>query len=84
MKAKIVVLIFLIFVLVFAVGCVQSFRNPNPALCEEVSLQQNKDTCYHRAALTKGDDFLCSKIVNLNERDNCYMDLAVGSSQFVD
>jgi hypothetical protein len=84
MRVKIIVLISFAVLLILFSGCLQNIRAPNPELCAKVSQQQNKDTCYHRVALTKGDDLLCSKIIDPNERDNCYLDLAVGRSNFID
>lgn len=82
MKIKAIFLVSFVVLLVLFSGCFQKTRAPNPALCERISLQQNKDICYHRVAITKDDSILCSKIADLSERDNCYMDLAVGRTYY--
>ncbi len=88
MALKKIVLVLLVLALVLSSGCLQGIRSPKPELCEKISQQQNKDICYYNVALAKGDDLLCGRIVSLDERDNCYMDLAVGrssrSSGFID
>ena len=85
MVIKKIVLVSFVVLLVLFSGCLQNVRAPNPELCEKVSQQSSKDICYHRTALATGDDILCSKIVELNERDDCYIDLAVGrTSYFID
>lgn len=78
MKIKGIVLVSLVILLVLFSGCLYEARTSNPALCEKVSLQQNKDICYHEIALDKGSESLCEKIVDLNRRDRCYVDLAAG------
>ena len=76
---KIILVTLLVLALVFLSGCLQSYREPNPQLCEKVSQQQNRDSCYLNAAFAKGDEALCRKIVDLNQRDQCYTNLAVGN-----
>lgn len=76
---KIILVTLLVLALVFLSGCLQSYREPNPQLCEKVSQQQNRDSCYLNAAFAKGDEALCTKIVDLNQRDQCYTNLAVGN-----
>lgn len=86
MAAKKIFLASLAIALVFSAGCLGEFRQPNPGLCEKVYQQQNRDACYHTVALASGDGLLCGKILGLNERDQCYMDLAAGyrTSHFID
>jgi hypothetical protein len=85
MAIKGIVLVSLVVFLLLFSGCLQGGRTPNPELCEKITQQQNRDICYHRTALTNGDGSLCGKIIGVDERDNCYMDLAAGRiSAFVD
>ena len=76
---KLILVIVLVLALVFLSGCLQSYREPNPQLCEKVAQQQNRDSCYLNAAFAKGDEALCMKIIDLNQRDQCYTNLAVGN-----
>lgn len=78
MEIEGLVLILLVVSLVIFSGCLYEARTSNPALCEKVSQQQNKDICYHEIALDRGSESLCEKIVDLNRRDRCYVDLAAG------
>lgn len=83
MRAKKIFLVsFAIFALVFSSGCIQDTREPNPELCEKVLQQGNRDICYHRVALAKNDSLFCSKILDLNESDSCYMDLTDGRTNY--
>jgi len=79
MRIKAIVLVCLFVLLVVFSGCVNEGTKLKPALCEEVVLQENKDVCYHGIAVETNDEMLCGKIMDLNRRDECYTDLALGS-----
>ena len=56
-------------------------RIPNLTESEAVSLckkfsGKDKDNCYNRIALEKGNSELCAEIVNIRKKDNCYMSFA--------
>lgn len=79
---KSIAIIFL-FILIFSFGCFEN-RQPNPELCDKVSQQDKKDSCFSRTAFTLNNPDLCNKIIGLNKKDDCYTDLAVGMDFFFD
>jgi len=44
-------------------------------LCRKF-IGNEKDGCFNRVALEKGNSDLCAEIVNIRKRDNCYMNFA--------
>ncbi len=69
-----------IIALLLLTGCLGSTRTPKPELCNQVSIPANKDTCFHRVAVTLGDPKYCSQIAEVNTRDLCLSDLAQGNT----
>lgn len=65
----------------FLAGCLGNpSRPPKPELCQQVSLAENKDLCFHRVAVTTGKVEYCSQIKDMNRKDLCLMDLAEGNT----
>jgi hypothetical protein len=46
-------------------------KNSNPQLCEGISIQEHKDSCFNDIGVNLGDSLLCNKIQNKNRKDSC-------------
>ena len=68
----------LALLVIFSSGCLSVPRDVKPELCEKISLQENKDTCYRAVASSTRSELYCAKIADINERDGCYTDIALG------
>jgi hypothetical protein len=61
----------------------KAIAQKNPKLCDTLTLDSSKDTCYKKVAVGLKNPQVCQSVKNKDETDYCYHEVAVSTNSFM-